>query len=223
MMPIFSFGPKEIINLLSKLKANTPDYPAEMFSARKAAFLKQVAAIQLQSGGPGGNGGQQAGGSGSALGGSSAAPGIAFQALIGLGLVTALLVGAYLNRNQEEEPSGDKTAAGLEEPSASTILPLTGGSATSAATALPSEGIPTMTVPAITVTVTVMAESSPIIDDLQDVLSGGDKTNPGLHLGEGDGTPAAPGQGNSGNINQPDKPDKPDKPNRPKKPGKPGD
>lgn len=219
MMPIFSFSPKEIINLLSKLKASTPDYPAEMFSARKAVFLKQVAAIQMQSGGPGGNGGPQTGGSGSALGGSSVAPSIAFQALIALGLVTAMLVGAYLNRDQIEEPSGDKTVAGLEELSASTILPLTGGSGTSAVTAVPSEGIPTMTVPAISVTGTVTPVSSPIIDDLQDVLSGSDRTNPGLHLGEGDGTPAAPGQGNPGNINQPDKPDKPDKPKKPRKPG----
>lgn len=49
---------KEIIALLSRLKSETPEYPADMLAVRKAKFLKQVAALKIQRKDQGGEGGQ---------------------------------------------------------------------------------------------------------------------------------------------------------------------
>lgn len=51
-------GPKEIIDLLSKLKDLTPEYPADLLAARRAAFLKQVAVLTDQLQGWSGKGAQ---------------------------------------------------------------------------------------------------------------------------------------------------------------------
>ena len=49
---------KEITDLLSKLKAETPDYPADLLAAGKASFLKQAVNIKIDGKGQGGEGGQ---------------------------------------------------------------------------------------------------------------------------------------------------------------------
>lgn len=53
----------EIIELLSRLKAETPDYASDLIAARKAAFISQAVAIKFdepkqggKSGGDGDNG-----------------------------------------------------------------------------------------------------------------------------------------------------------------------
>ena len=66
--------PKEVTDLLSKLKSTTPDYPADLMAARRAAFVKKAIAVKLEGKGPGGKGGQHggSGGSGTTAGGSVA-------------------------------------------------------------------------------------------------------------------------------------------------------
>ena len=51
MSPKKPLNTKEITELLSKLKAETPDYPSELMAAKKAAFLKQAVNIKLDQGG----------------------------------------------------------------------------------------------------------------------------------------------------------------------------
>jgi len=59
-MPERSFEHKDIVELLAKLKEETPEYPAKLVEARKESFLKQVLDISV-SGGRGGEGGQDGG------------------------------------------------------------------------------------------------------------------------------------------------------------------
>ena len=56
--------PKEVTDLLSKLKSTTPDYPADLMAARRAAFVKKAIAVKLEGKGPGGKGGQHGGSGG---------------------------------------------------------------------------------------------------------------------------------------------------------------
>jgi hypothetical protein len=222
MTPKLSSDSKEIINLLSRLKTQTPDYPAEMLAARKATFLKDAAVIKLQIKGQGGEGGQAggSGGSSAAAGGSTTASGIAFQAAVGFGLVAALLIGAFFVDGQDRV-SLDNTVVAIQENSDELILPLT-GAAPLTATSIPTEVIPDTATPEITISdPSIYSGDTEVIYDEIDLVKKLKKPNPGLHLGQAEGTPAAPGLGNPGNINQPEKPDKPDKPKKPEKPGKP--
>ena len=217
---------KEIIELLSRLKAETPDYPAHILAARKNSFLNQAATLKIQGRGHGGEGGQQGGSSGTgasgtALGGSTTVQGIILQAVIGFGLVAAILVGMltgnYVFRDQVSDRPEEDIVAVTESP-APVLLPVSGASAT------PTNVEPVVATPEVTITVTRMNTTvENLSDDPADIhdLLDDIKDNPGLHLGQATGTPAAPGQGNPGNINQPDKPDKPDKADKPDKPGKP--
>lgn len=52
-------GSKEIVDLLAKLKTLTPEYPADRLVARRAAFLKQIAALNSQVQGRSGTRGAQ--------------------------------------------------------------------------------------------------------------------------------------------------------------------
>lgn len=231
MMSKRSLNPKEIIRLLSKLKSETPEYPAELLDARKAAFLKQAATLKIEGKGQSGEGGQEggaggSGGSGPALGGGTAAQGILLQALVGLSVVAALLltafayremIGEILNGNGIVAVAESGTAPGVSTPTAiATASPGLTGS--------PTAGTPTATAPGLEV---INVEGITIIDGtvyIDGVPVGestpvGTNTNPGLHLGQTPGTPAAPGQGNPGNTNQPDKPEKPEKTKKPDNPG----
>ena len=60
----YSLNSKDIIELLSRLKAETPEYPANMLAERKANFLRQAANLEVQSKEQGGEGGHQGGSSG---------------------------------------------------------------------------------------------------------------------------------------------------------------
>jgi hypothetical protein len=227
MMPKLYSNPGEIKKLLSMLKSETPEYPADLLAARKSAFLKHAAAININFKGQSGSGGQQAGGggSGSALGGSTTAQGIAFQALIGIGLVAAVLIGSFLFRDLVTGLIDENVAGGqLHEPAVlSTPIGL------AASTAVPPTEIPS-TIPTPRVGTPTIKSTPTVVDILNGAIinesesPGAPKPNPGLHLGQTPGTPAAPGQGNPGNINKPDKPDKDkpdkDKPENPNRPGK---
>jgi hypothetical protein len=221
MMSKQSLNPKDIIELVSRLKAETPEYPADMLAARKAAFLKQAATIKIQVDSQGGDGGQQ-GGSGTAASGGPAASGLLLQVVIGIGLIAALLLATFMVRDQISDllqgnevvtVEGSSTPSTLSTPSAlATASPVS--------TMSPTEIIPTGTATSVDNT---NLNGIPIIESASVVEGTPEGTNPnsGLHLGQTPGTPAAPGQGNPGNINQPDNPEKPAKPDKPDKPPKP--
>ena len=78
---------KEIIELLSRLKSETPEYPVDMLAVRKANFLRQVATLKIQIKDQGDEGGLQGGSHGpgspdTITGGMPNAQSIIFQAII---------------------------------------------------------------------------------------------------------------------------------------------
>lgn len=224
MSPGKPLNTKEITELLSKLKAETPEYPSELMEARKAAFLKQAVNIKIDRTGQGGDGGHQggsggSGGSGAVLG-SGSVPGVLLQALIGIAVVTALLLGAYAYRNQFGDNSQntrvsvdeEMPASSLVAPETLTVIP---GSATPVLTVSPTAGTPTVT---LLVFDDMELNGASAVEELKTERASinGTQTDNGLHLGQTPGTPAAPGQGNPSNPNKPDKPDKPKKPKKTK-------
>jgi len=200
---------KEITDLITQLKSETPDYPADLLAARKAAFLKQAVNISISTkGGPQGS----SGGSGAAVGGGATSQGILLQALIGISVVAALLLAAFAYRNQIPDPSQGNEVVAQEEISS----PL----APEVVVVETDSLLPLITAPRVTPTVTPWTpvdDSDPSKPSVAAAQAEKTKTNSGLHLGQTPGTPAAPGQGNPGNVNKPDKPDKPEKPEKPKK------
>jgi len=234
MSPRKPLKPKEITELLSKLKDTTPDYPAEMMAAQKAVFLKQAVNIKIEGKGQGGEGGQQGGGSGSvgsggtgaALGGGTATPSILLQALIGISIVAGMFLAAYALRDQIIDTIQGSEVAVQEKINVAIPSPLTPATVTVVPSSLvlatpPTETILTQTPDAQE---NIEINGASVVQGTQQagIAADGTKTNSGLHLGQTPGTPAAPGQGNPGNPNKPDKekPQKPDKPEKPKKPTK---
>ena len=215
--------PQEIIGLLSKLKDSTPDYPANLMAARKAAFIKQTLAIKLhghsgKGGGDGGSAGSGGSGGSGALGGMSTAQGIMLQAVIGVWIIAAMLTAAYVFRNQiidllqnnhiisvevTQVPAIDSTLPDLITP-ATEVSPTEGTPTSISATATP--GAPSGESPNIEVTPDASSSIQNTPDDAKD--------NPGLHLGQTPGPPDTPNQDNPDNPNKPDPPDKPDKPSK---------
>ncbi|MGB7874975.1 MAG: hypothetical protein WBL25_11380 [Anaerolineales bacterium] len=224
---------KHITDLLSKLKAETPDYPSELMAAKKAAFLKQAVNIKIDGKGQGGEGGQQggSGGSGAALGGGPATSSFLLQALVGISIVTAMFLAAYAYREQITDMLQDNEPVAREQSSQplAASTPLAPGTVTAIPSSIPSAlaTSPVETVPSGipgAVDNTEMNGASVIAGTPgAEIAADKIKSDNGLHLGQTPGTPAAPGHGNPGNINKPDKnkPDKPDKPEKPEKPEKP--
>jgi len=210
---------KEITDLLSKLKAETPDYPSDLLAAKRAAFLKQAVNIKIDGNG---QGGQQSGtgSSGTALGGGAVGPGV-LQALIGISIVAAMLLAVYAYRDQITDVLQGNVVIAQEDNSQPSISP--SPLAPETVTALPGPLALEEAAPPVEITSTVTSGAS--LDDTDingasvvagtagaEVAAEKTKTNSGLHLGQTPGTPAAPGQGNPGNINKPEKPAKPTKP-----------
>ena len=217
-----SLNPKEVIDLLAKLKNQTPDYPQNLIAARKAAFLKQVVAVKIDGKGQGGQHGGSGGpgGSGPVSGSGLAAKGFLWQTLIGIGMIVAMLLATFAYRDQIVDLlAGNDVTALVETAIPSNVSPpaIVPVSTPSAPTKPTSTASPTEVVP--TGTTTILDDTT--IDDYSifEEAPGDTKDNPGLHLGETPGTPAAPGQGNPGNVNKPEKP-KPEKPEKPEKPQK---
>jgi hypothetical protein len=207
MMPKRTPSPEEITSLLFKLREETPEYPADQLAARKGAFLKQVGTINIQ--GKGQGGGQAGNGGPATPGGGLPGPGFLLQALIGIGLIAALLSAALVYRDQindllarnenkvvtvEDTPIPTGISTGTALATSSSLPP------TTTSTPVPPTG--TATGFPTTVNGTPLIGSTPVIVDTPDGTQG----NNGLHLGQTPGTPAAPGQGNPGNPNQPDDP-----------------
>jgi hypothetical protein len=98
---------QEIIDLLNKLKEETPDYPTELRETRKSGFLRQ--AVELRDSGSdksgrGGSGGGDIGQIGwsarGALGGGTASTGLSTKSALMIGFVVVLLTLTYIFRNQ---------------------------------------------------------------------------------------------------------------------------
>jgi hypothetical protein len=119
------------------------------------------------------------------------------------------------NRNESVAVADTGTAPGV-----STLTAI--ATASPGLTGSPTASLPTGTPTGLQV---IMMDGITLIDGTQfvdgtqvvDATPEATNTNPGLHLGQTPGTPAAPGQGNPGNTNQPDKPDKTEKPDNPTK------
>lgn len=60
-MPEKSFSHKDLVELLGKLKEETPEYPAKLVDARKDSFLKHVLEMSASGGGQGGDSGSDSG------------------------------------------------------------------------------------------------------------------------------------------------------------------
>jgi hypothetical protein len=214
-----SLNPNDVINLLSKLKAKTPDYPPELLAARKAGFLKQVVTINIESPGKGGgDGGSLSSGSGGsgALGGMSAAQAILLQAVIGVWIIAAMLTASYFFRDEIInllQDYGIVTVEVTQVPSLDSPAP-----AINPAVEAPSPGtLPTDTPPATAIPETLSEgesvpdeESSPEGQDSSDNPDGNDD-NQGLHLGQTPGAPDTPNQDNPNKPNKPENPNKSDK------------
>ncbi len=56
-MPEKSFSHKDLVEMLGKLREETPEYPAKLVDARKESFLKHVLDMSASGGGTGGDGG----------------------------------------------------------------------------------------------------------------------------------------------------------------------
>lgn len=211
--------PKEVTDLLSKLKSTTPDYPGDLMAARKAAFLEKAISINLEGKGPGGSGGQQggSGGSGTAAGGTIAGQGFLWPAAVGILVAAAMLLAGFIYREQIRNLLDNPTL--VESPAPTDLPTFTPIPATptpfDSATPTPTETVitDTPTMGTLEPGDTVIINGTPFVVDPSGALVV-ESTNSGLHLGETPGTPAAPGQGNPGNINQPDKPTKAPKPTK---------
>jgi hypothetical protein len=210
----------EIIKLLSRLKAETPDYPSDLMAARKAAFINQVVAIQFdgpkQGGKGGGDGGSgtstRSGGSG-ALSGMSTAQGILLQAVIGVWIIAAMLTTAYIFRDRiidllqnngivvelTQAPAIEYTDPAIVAPAAESPSPDVSPTEITSPSATPVPG-----------TLSEGESSSESSSEGQGISENPDETreNQGLHLGQ---TPGAP---DTSNQNKPDKPKKSNKSNK---------
>lgn len=213
-----SIHSNEIINLLSMLKDQTPDYPSDLMAARKAALMKQVVTIRMDKSGRGGKGGGDGGGSLSgghggagALGGMSTAQSILVQAVIGVWIIAAMLTAAYVFRDEiigllqdygivsvqmTQVPFIDSPVPAPESPAEEIISSETPPAEIilPSGTAVPGNqtgsGIAPNTVP-----------DTQVAPDTTDNT----KDNQGLHLGQTPGAPDTPNQ---------DTPNKPDKQNK---------
>lgn len=207
----------EIIKLLAKLKAETPDYPIDLMAARKAAFIDQVVAIQFdgpkqggKGGGDGGSGTSAGSGGSGVLSGMSTAQGILLQAVIGVWIIAAMLTTAYVFRDQiidllqdngivvemMQAPSIESTDPAFVAPTAESPSPDVSPTEIASPSATP-----------IPDALSEAESDSESASDGQDISENPDETkeNQGLHLGQTPGAPDNPNQG---------KPDKPDKNNK---------
>ena len=205
--------PQALINLLGKLKGTTPDYPADLMAARKAAFLKHIATLPKPPGGETGGGGSGGGGSGSGgesglFGGMSTAQGILVQATIGVWVVAAMATTAYAFRDKIADLLQDNGTVNAEMTQESPIE-LSAPVVTSPPTEIPPTEPPTAFVSEGPdgVPVEVTPEGPASVQEEPDA-----KKDKGKHLGQTPGPPDSPGHNN-----KPEKLDRPDKPGKPKK------
>ena len=209
-------GENAIIDLLSKLKDTTPEYPNDLMAARKAAYMSQIVSIKFdgpkqggKGGGDGGSGASAGTGGSGALGGMSAAQGILLQAVIGVWIIAGLLTAAYVFRDQ---------IIGLLQNNG-IVVEMTQAPLVDAPESITSPNAPPTEIVSPSVT-PVPDASSAAASDPEGSSEGqttsenpDDSDNKGLHLGQ---TPGAPDTPNQDKPNKPDKPEKSDKSNKDK-------
>jgi hypothetical protein len=159
-MPEEPLTHQEIVELLSKLRDDTLEYPAELKEARESSFLKQIVEIEISRRNQGGNGGKQAGAggggaSGAVLGGGTTLLGFSLKTVILIVAAITVLTATYLFRDQitnflaenniikvEETatPADTSSLTGLTTATPTADTSSTSGSGTVATAAVPSLG-----------------------------------------------------------------------------------
>ena len=163
-MPEKPLDRKDIIELLSKLKDETPEYPKKLADAKKDSFMKQILDLSgsgSSEGNEGGQGGSNRGAKGESgdfgkPGGSSQTSGlsvssglgaansgkaaglglgISMKSVISFGTVIALLTAAYLFREQISEFLTENDIVRVEE----TVEPLFASSSAGQTADIPSD------------------------------------------------------------------------------------
>jgi hypothetical protein len=186
--PMKNLKDKDIINLLSRLKAAGPEYPDDLLSKRRAAFIAAGAAVL----GGGAGGAASGGGGGAASAGGSGHAGtamagmsqidkfvIALEVIVLTGMTSYLAVTAYVNRDYLKNLLFPSTpTAAMVQPVSTNIT----GSPESTASLIPTDtGTPTPTLtPEDTPTAVFGANNTPQPEYQPPPSS----TNPGLHLGQ---------------------------------------
>lgn len=122
---------QEIVELLNKLKEQTPDYPPELSESRKTGFMKQVAELRDSGSDKSGKGGSGSGdnsqiswSASGGLGGGSAATGLSTKSALMIGFVVVLLTLAYLFRAQIVDFLEENDIITVEETAAPTLVSL---------------------------------------------------------------------------------------------------
>ena len=170
---------KDLIELLSILKEETPEYPTDMIKTRKVSFLKQGLDIRV-SGGDKGGGTSGAGGS-SGMSGSGAASsggtatigfGISLKSALTFGAILVLLTGTYVFREQIVSYLDDNNIINIEETASPQIASTTDDQPTE-----PSmENTPSYIAESA-------AESTPVFEDNNTPGSGNNSVNSNAHTG----------------------------------------
>ena len=116
-----SFEHQDIVRMLSELKSEAPEYPSEMMSARKSAFLKKAADIKISKEDKGGQGGTiggsgRSGGPAAASGGGATFFGFSLKTVLTVGFAVAALTGGYLFRDQIRDVLVENEIISTEEP-----------------------------------------------------------------------------------------------------------
>ncbi len=119
-MPEEPLSHQEIVELLSKLKDETPEYPADLEEAQKSSYLKQIVEIEISRTNQGGYGGKQTGAggtgaSGAALGGGTTFLGFSLKSVIVIVAAIAVLTATYLFRDQITNYLAENNIISVEE------------------------------------------------------------------------------------------------------------
>lgn len=185
-MPEEPLTHQEIVELLSKLRDETPEYPADLEEARKFSYLKQIVEIEISKRDQGGSGGKQAGAggagaSGAALGGGTTFLGFSLKTVIVFVAAIAVLTAAYLFRDQITNYLAENNIIRVE----ATATPVDTSPSVGPTTATPSAG----TASALG-SGTAVTEAAPSLETNSPIGTPvGTKSSPGQDSGQAQGTP----------------------------------
>ena len=121
---------QDIVDMLSELRKETPEYPPELLRSRKTAFQKKVIDLNIsgdsqsgKGGTTGGYGGQTGGGiTRVGLSGGAAATGSTTKTAVAIGIVVVLLTMVYLLRAQIVEVLVENEIIKVEETTSPSII-----------------------------------------------------------------------------------------------------
>jgi hypothetical protein len=142
-----SLKQKDIVDMLSELRNETPEYPPELMRSRKTTFIKRVVDLKISGTSQDGKGGYKGGDDGpkwgggvtwEELSGGAAATGSSTKTMIAIGIVVALLTAAFLFRNQIVELLVENEIINVAE----TAAPSIASTPTERATATPTPTAP---------------------------------------------------------------------------------